>query len=45
MPAIDRSNDDCRYDIVFTDGNGMEVTTGLTTTGSGMRVVEAWPGY
>ena len=31
------------YDIVFTDGNGLQVSTFLSTSGEGTRVVEAYP--
>ena len=31
------------YDIVFTDGNGLEVGAALRTSGAGARVVEAYP--
>lgn len=31
------------YDIVFTDGNGLEISAALRTSGAGARVVEAFP--
>lgn len=31
------------YDIVFTDGNGLEISAALRTSGAGARVVEAYP--
>jgi hypothetical protein len=31
------------YDIIFTDGNGLEVGGALRTSGEGIRVVEAYP--
>jgi hypothetical protein len=32
------------YDIVFTDGHDVTVVVGLTTVGTGSRVVEAYRG-
>ena len=31
------------YDIVFTDGNGLEVSAALRTSGDGARTVEEYP--